>query len=288
MAKMGKFTDILKLTRIEHSIMLVIAVLAAEIIVGGKLPSASTLAFSIITPIFVSMGAFAINDYFDVDVDRLNKKNRPLVTGSLSRVDALYVTIASMAIGAGASYFINIYCFAIAIFFAVISILYSYRLKETLFWGNAYVAISMVIPFVYGNYVMSLTLSPAIVIVSAIIFASGLAREIHGTIRDYKGDSKARNVRSFPKTIGISGSAWLSLLLYLAAIALSVYLFINVRPFAYNIVYAIPVAVTDLLLIYVGIGYITNPKQQFYDRTRNMSLAAMVIALIAFLLSALV
>ncbi|MDE1865009.1 MAG: UbiA family prenyltransferase, partial [Candidatus Micrarchaeota archaeon] len=113
---MGKLGAILRLTRIEHSIMLVIAVLAAELIANhGMLPSAPTLAFSLITPIFISMGAFAINDYFDIKVDRANRKVRPLVIGELKPAEALYISVATILIGIASSYFINIYCFAIAI-----------------------------------------------------------------------------------------------------------------------------------------------------------------------------
>ena len=286
---MGKLLAILKLTRIEHSIMLVIAVLAAELIVsGGVLPGPSILAFSLITPIFISMGAFAINDYFDIKVDRANKKNRPLVTGALKQSEALYIAIATILVGIASSYFINLYCFAIAIFFGVMSLLYSYRLKEMLFWGNAYVALSMVIPFVYGNYVVGSSLSWAIVIISVLIFSSGLAREIHGTIRDLKGDTKVRNAKTIPKYIGRMASAVISLFLYLFAIALSIYLFMQVAPFQSSPIYAALVTITDLLILYVGVGFLTTPKQSFYDKTRNLSLAAMGIALIAFLVVPLV
>lgn len=284
---MSKPIEILKLTRIEHSAMLVIAVVAAELITGGRLPGPGIFALSIITPIFISMGAFAINDYFDIKVDRANKKNRPLVTGALSPEEALWISLLCIVVGVAASLFINIYCFAIALFFGVMSLIYSYRLKELLFWGNAYIALSMVIPFVYGDYVMGTMLSLGIVLVSVMIFASGLAREIHGTIRDYRGDTKVRNATTVPKMIGMRPAAVFSLLLYLAAIAISAYLFLYVKPFAFNPIYALLVGATDLLLIYVGVGYVAIQKQRFYDSTRNISLAAMGLALIAFLLAAL-
>lgn len=278
---MGKALALLKLTRIEHSIMLVIAVIAAEIISGG-LPSYWILALSLITPIFVSAGAFAINDYFDIKVDKANKKMRPLVTGEIKPIGALYITGISMTIGIVASAFINFYCLTIAIFFALMSLLYSYRLKETLFWGNAYIALSMVIPFIFGSYVVNASPGVAVVVVSIIVFASGLAREIHGTIRDFSGDKKERNVKTIPAVIGIRAAGWISLLLYLFAILLSIYLFIYIAPFAYNNVYALLIGITDVMLLYVGIGYVIIPKQHFYESTRNISLFAMGLALIAF------
>jgi len=41
------------------------------------------------------------------------------------------------------------------------------------------------------------------------------------------------------------------------------------------------------MLLYVGVGYIARPVQKFYDKTRNISLFAMGLALIAFLLCVL-
>ena len=285
---MSKLIEILKLTRIEHSAMLVIAVVAAELVTAGRLPGLGVFALSMITPIFISMGAFAINDYFDIKVDRENKKNRPLVRGTLTSAEALWISLLCIAIGVAASLFINIYCFFIALFFGAMSLLYSYRLKELLFWGNAYIALSMVIPFVFGDYVMDTMLSAGIVLVSIMIFASGLAREIHGTIRDYRGDTKVRNAITVPKVIGLKGAALFSLVLYLCAVAISVYLFFYVLPFAFNPIYALLVGITDILLVYVGIGYVAVMKQRFYDSTRNISLAAMGLALIALLLAALI
>ena len=110
---------ILKLTRIEHSIMLIIAVLASEIITNRTLPPYFILIMSFITPIFISMGSFAINDYFDIEVDRLNKKtNRPLVNKSITPKSAFYIAIVSFFIGVFASIFISGGAFAIALIFA--------------------------------------------------------------------------------------------------------------------------------------------------------------------------
>lgn len=277
---------VLRLTRIEHSLMLVVAVLAAELIAKG-LPSLPVLALSLITPIFISMAAFAINDYFDMEVDKVNGKRRPLVTGELRPVDALYVTAAGMMIGILASLLINLYAFAIAIIFGALALLYSYRLKGMILLGNAYIAFSMAIPFIFGSYVVSPSIGINIALVSAMIFISGLAREIHGTVRDLEGDVKARRLRTLPGVIGKTASSAIALLLYLAAIAISAYLFLYVKPFASNLMYAALVGISDLMLLYTGIGCLYFNNQGFYNRSRNISLAAMGLALVAILLAPL-
>ncbi len=127
---------------------------AAELLAGGiRRPDAHSS--SAYVPVTISMGAFAINDYFDMEADRLNHKMRPLVTKDLNKQDALYVTAATLAVGIGASALINQYAFAIALMFAALAVLYAYILKAVLLVGNAYVALSMVIPFIFGSYVVS-------------------------------------------------------------------------------------------------------------------------------------
>lgn len=286
---MNKILAALKLTRIEHSLMLVIAVVAAELLVLPKIYTIQILALSIITPIFVSMGSFAINDYYDIKADRLNKrKDRPLVNGSLTKREALWITMLSFFIGILASIFINTAAFLIALIFSILAILYSYKLKDMLLVGNLYIAFSMVIPFIYGNYVLIRSLDPVIVPVSIIIFLAGLAREIHGMIRDYEGDSKGRKTSNLINHIGIARSSQIAFILYAEAILISIYMFFFQAPFTFNFVYLVPIAITDIVLAVVAVGYIMQKRSKsFFKFSRNASLFAMGLALLAFLLSAL-
>ncbi len=284
------FLAMLKLTRIEHSIMLVVAVAASELIAGGgSLPGLFVLLMSFATPVLVSMGSFAINDYFDVEVDRANGKgDRPLVSKQISMRGALAVALGSFVVGVLASLFINMYAFAIALIFAMLAMLYSYRLKEMLLLGNAYVAFSMAIPFIYGNYVVAGTISPVIAVLSATVLASGFAREIHGTIRDYDGDRKVRNVKSLPHYAGMLGAAAIAALFYAAAVALSVILFFLAPPFRGNLFYISAIAVVDALLAYVSAAYFKRRgRSRMFKTTRDLSLAAMGLALLIYLIAAI-
>ena len=284
---MNRFVALLKLTRIEHSIMLIVAVLAAELL-SGRLPGAYTLALSILVPIFISAGAFAINDYYDIAVDRKNgRRDRPLVNGSLKPPTAVYTTVLAMVVGIAASALINFYCFAIAVIFALLAAAYAYKLKEILFWGNAYIAASMAIPFIFGAYVIGSSIKFNVLIILFIIFLSGLAREIDGSIRDLKGDTKVRNARTIPRVVGKKAAASLAFSLYVAAILLSVYLFVYLPPFKLNYIYLILIAVCDALLVYSSAVYFGRSTAR-YRLSRNMSLAAMSIALLSFLVAPLV
>jgi hypothetical protein len=59
-------------------------------------------------------------------------------------------------------------------------------------------------------------------------------------------------------------------------------------PFFHNIVYIIPIAMTDIILLYVAVGELLmkGDKKNFHRHSRNLSLAAMAVALLAYLFAA--
>jgi geranylgeranylglycerol-phosphate geranylgeranyltransferase len=285
---MNRIASVIKLTRIEHSAMLMVAVIAAELISGG-LPPIPILAISLITPAFISMASFAINDYFDIGADTINKRRgRPLVAGALSRNGALAISALSFLIGVLASYFINIYAFVIAVVFGLLAFLYSYKLKDTLLIGNACIAFSSAIPFVYGNLVVSSNLSASILLISAISFLSSLAREFNHAARDFKGDVRARGTKNVVYYLGVKAVNYAALFLYLSAISISIFMFFFEKPFAHNLAYIVPILVVDIMLLYVSLGHVLIKKKDFFGLSRNMSLVAMSLALFTYLLSSIV
>jgi len=189
--------------------------------------------------------------------------------------------------GTGLSLLIGLYPFIIALIFSLLSYLYSYKLKDILLVGNAYVAFSMVIPFVYGNFVVSNSININIVLISFVIFLTGLAREIHGMIRDRTGDLRVRGSKNLIRYMGVKRSALLAFMLYIEGIIISFFMFIYQLPFQYNVVYIIPITLVNLIFIYISFGYLTKDNRQFFDLSRNLSLAAMGIALLSYLFSSI-
>jgi 4-hydroxybenzoate polyprenyltransferase len=284
---MGTLSAVLRLTRVEHSLMLVIAVIAAELVVGS-IPPWPVFILALVPPVLISMASFAINDYYDVETDRMNRKKRPLVEGTLTPKGARNIAATCFVAGVAASALINAYAFVIALIFASLAFLYSYKLKTMLLVGNAYIALTMVIPFVYGDLVVARYIAPNIVLIAFVIFLSGLAREIHGMVRDRRGDMAARRSKSLVRYIGARRSSLLALLLYVEAVAISIVMFFMFMPFAGNAAYIAPIAVVDALLLYVAVGYMYKDGVRFHSLARNLSLGAMGLALATYIISAVV
>jgi geranylgeranylglycerol-phosphate geranylgeranyltransferase len=283
----GKIAAFARLTRIEHALLLALAVLTAETVALGRLPDAGIALLSILPPVLIEMASFAINDFFDVESDRLNKRfDRPLVSGAVSAGEALTLRIAAFAAGVAAAYFINATDFAIALAFAALAFAYSYRLKDVALLGNAAIAASMAIPFLFGNLAVA-ELSSAVLVLAAMAFLAGVAREIVITMRDVEGDAKARRARTLPMVVGVGRSAALASALFFAAIALSAYPFASIPAFKNDFVYLIPVLLADVAFAYVAFGILRNQSSAFLKSCRDVTLLAIALGLLGFFLGAL-
>ena len=121
-----------------------------------------------------------------------------------------------------------------------------------------------------------------------VIFLSGFAREIHGMIRDYAGDAKERHVKNLVYHIGTARSAYLATILYVEAVAISLFMFVFKAPFQNNLVYLAPILLIDAALLYVAIGYMrVKNTRSFFKLSRNISLGAMALALVVYLIAPL-
>lgn len=284
---MGFVFAFLRLTRFEHAIMLALAVLIGETIALGGLPSVSfVVLLSLLVPIFSEMGSFALNDYLDVETDRLNKrKDRPLVSGEINKEFAFWFSITSIGLSIVSAYFINVYAFWIAIVFNVLAIAYNYKLKDMPVFGNAYIGLTMAIPFVFGSAVVkdSLLFSPVIVVLFAMAFIAGTAREIIKSVEDMEGDKKARGSRTLPIVIGEKNARLFASLLFVCFAPLAILPFLqglNPNPLA-----LILVAIGDLGILYVAWLVFSHGDKKNLKKARKLTLAFMFLGLIGLLIA---
>ncbi|MFQ5649908.1 MAG: geranylgeranylglycerol-phosphate geranylgeranyltransferase [bacterium] len=141
----------------------------------------------------------AINDYFDIAIDRINKPFRPLPSALLDREAALKFAIILFVLGIFLSIFINWASFFLAVFIAVSLVGYSFRLKQTVLIGNLAVSLFSALAFVYGSLAVGKghhALFPA-----GFAFLFHLGREIIKDIEDMEAD-RARSARTLPIRFG--------------------------------------------------------------------------------------
>ena len=275
--------ELFRLTRFEHAVMLAFAVFIAEtIVLGGIPPFTLPIALSLLVPVFSEMGSFALNDYLDIETDRANKKNRPLVKGTISKKFALCFSYACLAISVILAFFINHSVFFIALAFNLLAVAYNHKLKDLPAVGNVYIALTMAIPFIFGNCTVTPGhMGPLTIVLALLGFVAGLAREIIKSVQDMEGDIKARGSKTLPVVIGKRPALAIAVALYLSFIPLSAAPFFlgleaGLLPVAF-------VGAADALILVICF----KSMKEAYGFARNASLFAFMLGLLGIMLGAL-
>ncbi|MBI2445744.1 geranylgeranylglycerol-phosphate geranylgeranyltransferase [Candidatus Micrarchaeota archaeon] len=189
-----------RLTRAEHGLIVFLAILVSQFVVTKALTAA--MIWPAVGPMLITWGAFAWNDYFGYKSDKaLNRKDRPLVAGTITPRVALWVGSALMILGVALTYPVGVAAFGIAIVYTALSMAYDLFLKTRPLLGNLFIASSMSISFIYGNYAASDTLHPYVLLYAGVAFFAGLGRELIITLRDVEGDKKA-GATTLPMLLG--------------------------------------------------------------------------------------
>lgn len=207
----------LSLARIGNVIIAFLSVECAGILCGINIAENWRIFMAAIAASLITAGGNAINDFFDIDIDRINRPNRPLVSGKLvPRQVKVFYWIVTMG-GLIVSISINFLTFLIAVAATFSVFVYSYKLKRTIFLGNFTVALMTGLTFIYGGAAVDNLKSvyPA----ALFAFLTNLIREIIKDAEDVKGDSKI-GIRTIATRFGTNLSAYISFSLTIALLVM--------------------------------------------------------------------
>ena len=179
--------EYLKLARIGNVVIAFLSVECAGILCGINVSRTWVVLAAAIAASLITAGGNAVNDLFDIDIDKINRPNRPIASGRLSPEKAKMFYAGVTGIGLLIAAFINIPAFAIAVGASILIFLYSYKLKRTIFYGNLAVAFVTGLTFVYGGTAVGdlKDVYPA----AMFAFLTNLIREIIKDAEDVGGDS---------------------------------------------------------------------------------------------------
>ena len=240
----------IQLSRPINLLITVISIPVACWIAGGTKDDWFSILFAALTGVFVAAGANSINDAFDIDIDRINRPNRPLPRGTLTPQNAreMWFLVSSGAIIF--NFFLNVAAFVIVVIVVVILYYYSAKLKRTVFLGNFVVAIMTGMAFVYGGIVMNnieRSIMPAL-----FAFLSNLARELVKDVEDIEGDRR-EHALTLPITFGVKPALWLatiSLLILIGSTLLAVYFSIYHIAFLYTVIGADALILSEIVMMW--------------------------------------
>jgi 4-hydroxybenzoate polyprenyltransferase len=147
-------------------------------------------------------GSMIINDIFDINIDKINNPNRPLVKNTINLYEAIIATILIY----GLSFYLNnkyIYGRAkqIGNLSIVLSLLYTPIFKKILLIKNIICAIIVSNTILYSGLLFETDSNILLYNFFKIIFASSMYIEILQDIKDYEGDLKNK-IYTIPVILG--------------------------------------------------------------------------------------
>lgn len=193
--------DFIKFIRIGNGVLVIISIIV-YLFLSEHLRFENTDVFIVILISFFSISAGnIINDIYDIDIDRINRKDRLIASEriSLSTAKTIYIGLSSLSILL--SFYLNMYATILVIFNTILLFLYSYKLKNIALLGNISVAYLSASIFIFTE--LSLRVNGPLWIIFFLTFFIHLSREIIKDLEDIEGDS-INNLLTFPIVFGIS------------------------------------------------------------------------------------
>ena len=274
----------LKIIRPANSIAAGLAVLLGVIIATGNIP-VETLP--LIAVVFLITGAGnVINDWCDSEIDAINRPDRPIPSGAVSKKGALIYSAVLFAAGIAICLmpFINPLCLVFAVINSAILILYAKTFKGQPLIGNICVSYLAASIFLFGGASAGIEGLIQNTVIAAITFFAMLSRELLKDAEDIEGD-RAGGAKTLPMIIGVSKTGKLCLALAGTGVLISL-----LAPLKFRcLYYLILIAVADAIILYAAAkgARAADSKALIDSKATTILKAGMFLATAFMLVSAL-
>ncbi|MTK63852.1 MAG: prenyltransferase [Methanobacterium sp.] len=210
----------MQLIRPELPIAGGICVIAGQIIVLQSFPNLGVGLLGFLTGFLISSAAMITNDYFDLDVDKINHPQRPLPSGRVSLSEIKVLTSIFSILGFLTAALLGQLTLVLSVFLWTVAIMYNWKYKETGLLGNVMVAVSVTGFFIFGGLSVGGLTNGLIWLFGGLAFLFDLAEEIAGDAMDMEGDEQ-RASKTIARKHGKEYALRVSTILYSFIVILS-------------------------------------------------------------------
>lgn len=278
-ARALRLIDVGRLVRPLNVILVLALVVLGGVLTGGTTflqdGGAPSLALAALSAALLLAAGNSINDFFDIDVDRVNRPSRPLPSGRVSQRTAVWIWAGGTASGILLSFWLSTVHFILAAAAALLLYAYSAMLKRVPLMGNLVVALIVTLALFYGG----LTVGPPAPLLGAAVFAflTTVAREIVKDVQDLQGDARV-GARTLPLVVGVDAAVRLGTLILALTVTLTPLPFLL---YDYSSLYLLIVLAADLLMLRV-IWILQMPQPQTRaGRASGLLKGAMLLGIVA-------
>jgi len=279
-ASSARLAPFLTLIRIPNCIMIGLAVLVAETIGLGSLPSPLEAVFGFLTAFLLLAGTMVFNDIQDVQVDRVNSPDRPIPSGRVTIQQAYGLSLVFSALALISSLVLGLFTFLTALAAFGLMAYYNTRGKKTGLLGNAVVSFNVALPFFFGGLAVN-SLRPLLFIFFLLAFLANTAREVAKGIADVAGDS-SKGIMTIAVTQGPRRASQIVAAFFVVAVLLS--FLAPVLDQKVSLFYYPGVVIADLGFLYSSYRLVRDPVPATVRKVKTQVLLWMLLGLVGFFL----
>ena len=251
-----------------------LSVLVAALICGTP-PSLTPVIAACLAAALITAAANAVNDYFDVDIDRINRPERPIPSGQVGRNEALSFSIVFFLGAIAVALKIHGAAVLTAVFFSLLLVAYSAKFKRTVLIGNVIVSLSTAAAFIFGGLAVGSV--RAAIFPALFAFLMHLSREVIKDIEDMRGDHSQGAV-TLPIRHGVKAAITVTVVLLTMLIAATI---VPAALGIYGRWYLLIVAAVDAVLIGVMVKLLRQVDHNDFGKLSAVLKADMVLGLLA-------
>ena len=251
-------------------------IIGQTVALGGFAPF-GTMLQGFLLGFFLSSSAMIFNDYFDIEVDRVNSPQRPLPSGRITKTEAVFLGAGSAVLALGVAFRIAPVVFWVSLLLWILGFFYNWRWKAHGLLGNLVVSINVAMTFLAGAFSVGQILNPAVWLFSLIAFLFDLGEEIAGDAMDMEGDKK-RGSRSLAIRFGRKKALQISAWIFFALILVTL---IPVLTGDASLSYLVMILALDLCIAFFTRKILRSETSQAGRRAmRGMYIAVMILLIL--------
>lgn len=259
-----------------------LAGILAYIIATGALIPGVWIVFCMI--LLITAAGNVINDYHDAAIDAINRPDRPIPSGEISRNEALwYAALLFLIANTAGLIFAPVPLILIALINSLLLWLYASHLKMMPLLGNIAVSYLAASIFLFGGALEGWAGVMANLPVAGATFGVMIARELIKDAEDMPGDAD-QGARTFPILYGLRPCLILAGLAALSGVIISFLLYER-----WGLFYLAGIIPVDLVILAGAISAIRyrTPEEIKKGKSATIVKIGMFASLVVFLLSAL-
>jgi len=277
---MTKIPALWRLFRFELPLTAGVCVVLGQLLALGDFPPAREMILGFLAVFLISAAALILNDYFDIESDKINAPYRPLPAGLVTKGEVIFLFGAVTALGFLASSLLNLSALLAAILVWVVGVLYNWRFKKFGIWGNLMVGFSVGMTFLFGGLAVGQLFEKMVWFFAILSLFINLGEEIAADAMDVEGDRRTGS-RSLPVLLGSENALKVSAGIFLFVCGLTPLPFLLGWMKA---MYFAPLLLMDLVILFSTAKLLdpTQANRRAYIRWIYLGALAAILLVIVF------